>query len=219
MTEKERILRAAKKGKSAEEIAEEADFNDDGKPRKKRPDREVTVEPGDNARFINHAMRLASLPRVDMDDAEEIAERCNTYFRMATEDNAKPSLAALSLALGVDRNTVYKVVNGMLPKKSEVVNALKRAVQLIDMLMVDYMQNGKINPVSGIFIMKNTLGYKDQQEFVVAPAQPLGEGRDPDELRRRYLESVVPSPLPDAESPFDVIEVEYADVPEEGAES
>ena len=32
----------------------------------------------------------------------------------------------------------------------------------------DYMQNGKINPVSGIFLGKNHFGYKDQTELKVA---------------------------------------------------
>ena len=33
--------------------------------------------------------------------------------------------------------------------------------------MEDYMQNGKINPVTAIFLAKNNFGYKDTQEFVV----------------------------------------------------
>ena len=37
--------------------------------------------------------------------------------------------------------------------------------------MEDYMQNGKINPVSGIFLMKNNMGYQDKQEVVVTPNQ------------------------------------------------
>lgn len=32
------------------------------------------------------------------------------------------------------------------------------------------MQNGKINPVSGIFLLKNAnLGYRDQTDIVVTP--------------------------------------------------
>ena len=217
--EKERILKAAREGKTAEEIKQAAEYKEDGKPYKRRTDREATVDSGDNARFIAHAMRLAKLPPIDMDNADEVAERCEQYFEMAREDNSKPSLAALALALGYDRVSLYRIVNGLQGKSTEVCNVLKRAVQMLDVLLNDYMQNGKINPVSGIFLMTNTLNYQQRAEVTVAPAQPLGEGRDPDELRRRYLESVVPSSLPDAESPFDVIEVEYADVPEEGAES
>ena len=33
----------------------------------------------------------------------------------------------------------------------------------------NYMQNGKINPVSGIFLGKNNFGYQDKQEMVLTP--------------------------------------------------
>ena len=56
--------------------------------------------------------------------------------------------------------------------------------------MEDYMQNGKINPVSGIFLMKNNFGYADKQEVVLTPNNPLGEQKSTDELEQRYLESV-----------------------------
>lgn len=51
----------------------------------------------------------------------------------------------------------------------------------------DYMQNGKINPVSGIFLGKNHFGYTDKQEIVVEPKNPLGEAESPEELKRKYL--------------------------------
>ena len=31
------------------------------------------------------------------------------------------------------------------------------------------MQNGKINPASGIFLMKNNMGYRDETEVVLSP--------------------------------------------------
>lgn len=50
------------------------------------------------------------------------------------------------------------------------------------------MQNGKINPVSGIFLMKNNMGYQDKQEFVLTPNNQLGEATSPEELQQKYLE-------------------------------
>lgn len=212
-TEKQRIIKAAREGKSAEEIKEAAEFDEEGKPYKKRREQRENIEPGDNARFIEHAMRLAKLPPISLDSPEEVAERCELYFDMAREDNSKPSLAALALALGYDRVSLYRIVNGLQGKNTEVCNILKRAVQVLDVLLNDYMQNGKINPVSGIFLMTNTLNYQQRAEVTVAPAQPLGDGRSEDELRRKYLESVVPrAEVPEGQNaPFEVIEVEYVD--------
>ena len=57
--------------------------------------------------------------------------------------------------------------------------------------MTDYMQNGKINPVAGIFLMKNNFGYTDEQKLVVQPEQPLGSVEDPKKIEEKYAESVV----------------------------
>ena len=52
----------------------------------------------------------------------------------------------------------------------------------------DYMQNGKINPASGIFIAKNLFQYKDQQDVVITPNNPL-EGNT-DDIRNRYIKAI-----------------------------
>ena len=51
------------------------------------------------------------------------------------------------------------------------------------------MQNGKINPVSGIFLMKNNMGYQDKQEVVLTPNTQLGDSTTPEELQQKYLEA------------------------------
>ena len=47
------------------------------------------------------------------------------------------------------------------------------------------MLNGKINPVSGIFLGKNNFGYKDQQEYVLTPNQ-MGETISQEALEAKY---------------------------------
>ena len=54
----------------------------------------------------------------------------------------------------------------------------------------NYAQNGKINPVTAIFLMKNHFGYRDQQEVVVTPNGPLGDQVPEDELAKKYLDDV-----------------------------
>ena len=44
---------------------------------------------------------------------------------------------------------------------------------MLEELWVEYMQNGKINPASGIFLGKNMFQYKDTQDLVVTPNSPL----------------------------------------------
>ena len=50
------------------------------------------------------------------------------------------------------------------------------------------MQNGKINPVSGIFLGKNNFGYQDKQEHVITPNTTEVEAVDPLVIEAKYAE-------------------------------
>lgn len=163
-----------------------------------RPEQQPQLEPGDNTRYIRHSLRLWALGDCDMADNEKVAQRVHEYFVICMEEDMKPSMAGLALALGIDRTTLWRYINGALGKNPDVRNTLKKAGALLNVQMEDYMQNGKINPVSGIFLMKNNFGYADKQEVVLTPQSPLGDTKDTKELEARYLESVAPAlPEPD----------------------
>ena len=52
------------------------------------------------------------------------------------------------------------------------------------------MEDGKVNPGTGIFWQKNYDGMKDQQEVVLTPnTSPLGEQADAEALKQKYLEN------------------------------
>jgi hypothetical protein len=53
----------------------------------------------------------------------------------------------------------------------------------------DLMQNGKINPGSGIFLGKNMFGYKDIADVVVTPNNPL-QDLDAETAQKRLLDAV-----------------------------
>jgi hypothetical protein len=50
-----------------------------------------------------------------------------------------------------------------------------------------YMNSGKLNPVSGIFLAKNNFGYQDKTEYVLTPNQQSESDYDSDAIRQRYL--------------------------------
>lgn len=160
----------------------------------KRPDRttamSVQTEPGDNRKYLQHTMRMWNWPEVDMREPEQVAERIEQYFGICIEDDMKPSVAGLACAFGVDRKTIWAWANGVdsktLPTESR--NLIKKAYQNLNAQMENYMQNGKINPVAGIFLMKNNMGYVDKQEMVLTPNQQLGDQVSPEDLQRKYLE-------------------------------
>lgn len=148
------------------------------------------TNPGDNAKYINHSLRLADLPLCPTDDEEAVRTRCQEYFRICNEDDMKPSVAGLALALGIDRKYLWEIREGIKGKNPRVADCLKKSMQLLELQMVDYMQNGQINPVAAIFLSKNHFGYRDQQEVVVSAQSALGDEKSAEEIRQRYIDSI-----------------------------
>jgi hypothetical protein len=163
--------------------------------KRKRPDlsekQSVHTKPGDNTKYINHSLKLSRLPKISMQDFNAVHDRVERYFEICSEDDMKPSVAGLALALDIDRTYLWEIRAGRKGKNLDIANLLKKAMNILDLQMNDYMQNGQINPVTGIFLMKNHFGYADKQEVVVTPQSPLGETKDTKELEDRYVDSVV----------------------------
>ena len=148
---------------------------------------DVDTTPGDNARYLRHSLSMWDLPVIDISDPKQVEERIVWYFDKCADDDMKPTVSGMALALGVDRRTLYDWSRGNVRgvTHSPIV---KKAMDLLAAMWEDYMQNGKINPVSGIFLGKNHFGYQDKQEIVVEPKNPLGEAENAEEIKRKYLE-------------------------------
>ena len=117
---------------------------------------------------------------------------------MMAEQDMKPTVIGYAMALGLDRRQLWAIVNDQpfgnrfqydLPPGCH--DRIKKGYRTMEFLWESYMQNGQVNPVSGIFLGKNHYGYKDQQETVVVTPNLLGDGADQKQLEQRYLDSVV----------------------------
>lgn len=155
---------------------------------RKRPDSTVQAQPGDNAKYTAHNLMLYRLKPVSFESAEEIEECTETYFDICQQNDMKPSVAGYSLALGISRQELWNIVSGKRVKPDAVIDLLKRAYLILNAQMEDYMQNGKINPVSGIFLMKNSFQYQDKQEIQVSASQ--GDAESPDQLASKYADAI-----------------------------
>ena len=159
----------------------------------------IHTEPGDNTKYIYAAMALWDLPKVDLNNIEAVADRTNTYFSMMAERDMKPTVIGYAMALGIDRRTLWSVVNDqpyngrtMMNIVPESVDIIKNGYKTMEFLWENYMQNRQIETVSGIFLGKNHYGYKDQSEtVVVTPQNLLGSTESPAALEQKYLDSVV----------------------------
>ena len=176
--------------------------------KQKRPKRseqmQVQTEPGDNAKYLMVSMKLMELPDIDLKDVEQVRKRLSEYFQIHADNDLKPTVAGMGLALnGMDRRRLWEIRTGNdkaydLP--TAVSDTIKKAYKLMENLWENYMQNGKINPVSGIFLGKNNFGYQDKTEYVVTPNMQNDSDYDADDIRKRYLTD---SATPTLDSPND----------------
>lgn len=153
----------------------------------------------DNTRRITFVTELAMLPRIDTKDVSALETRLAEYLAICERHGMKVGNQAMCMALGVDVEELKRWSNGIAPTPSIMAFA-KKARSICSAFRESYMQDGKVNPVTGIFWQKNYDGLRDQQEHVVIPTNPLGEQPDPVRLQQKYLDS-----LPD---PVEVEEVE-----------
>lgn len=162
-----------------------------------RPDRKelmsVHVNPGDNSKYLTHNLTMFGWGKVDMYNTDDVRDRTIQYFQLCANDDMKPSVAGLALAYGIDRRRIWEIANktGSCYKNvpEEVQDTVKKAYIVLNAQMEDYLQDGKINPVAAIWLMKNNMGYEDKKEVVVAPTNPLGEQKSTAQLEE-YIDAI-----------------------------
>ena len=154
------------------------------------------AKPGDMTKYLKLNTELFNLPDIDLRNPDEVNNRLNEYFNIFAKYDTKPTVAGMAMALGMSRPSLYGIVNDTtiggngyknnLPRA--VANSIKKAYILLENLHENYMMDGKVNPVTGIFMAKNHYGYVDKTEHVVTPNQRSEEEYSADEIRQRYLE-------------------------------
>lgn len=158
-----------------------------------RPDEQVQIEPGELESFVLSAYDRSKQPKCDMSDPQAVADRYDWYIQMCIRENLRPGVAGLASAFGYSRDWLLQMKNGLVKSVPEAsVDTLKRAWLMFEDLMEQYMLTGKINPIPGIFLLKNNHGYKDQTESVIIKKDPYESG-NPEEIARKYLAGMPPA--------------------------
>ena len=159
----------------------------------KKPKRETSImmpdlPDGDNNKYTTFALAIMQLPKIDVKDPIQLRSRVVEYFQLCAEHDMKPGVAAVGLAIGLDRRRLWEIRtgstrNGTIPQESKDI--INEVYDSLEVLWEGYMTNGKINPVSGIFLGKNNFGYTDKQEYVVTP-NTLSQDTPVDVIEAKY---------------------------------
>lgn len=168
-------------------------------------DNGLMTESGDNSKYLAVSMTLMNLPEIDLKDPQQVIDRLNEYFQIHADNDMKPTVAGMGMALGLDRRRLWEIKTGNFGTQKSLEelptltkDSIKKAYKLMENLWENYMQNGKINPVSGIFLGKNNFGYQDKTEYVVTPNTNSDNDYNADDIRKRYLNDSDTRLLPDS---------------------
>lgn len=143
---------------------------------------------GYNAKVTAFMMEIMPKEPLDLQDVAEMERRFLNYVQKCSEWDMKVGNQAAYMAIGITKEQAWEwenVVKGN-PARSDFV---KKVRQFCGVFREGLMQDGKVNPVTGIFWQKNYDGMKDQTEMVLTPNNPLGDMKDTKALEQKYLES------------------------------
>lgn len=147
----------------------------------------MLTETGDNSRYIRHALASWNLPPIDISDPKQVDKRLEWYFEHCMKEDMKPTVTGMCNSLGVHRDTVCNWKNGDVRANTHAP-VIQKAYRLLEEMWENYMLNGKVNPVSGIFLGKVMFGYQDKQEIVVTPKNPINDYVDREVIEAKYAE-------------------------------
>lgn len=148
--------------------------------------RKYNEEQQKNSLYLAFALQHWNMAPVDTSDPKQVEERIFWYFQLCVEQNMKPTVTGFSRALGYSRRTIDRWKNGIDRPQNYAV--IEKAYDVLEELWENWMVNGQINPASGIFLGKNHFGYKDVQDVVVTPQNPLGDAVDAEAIEQKYAE-------------------------------
>ena len=164
-------------------------------------DNGLMVEQGDNTKYLALGMRLFRLPPIDLTDSEQVNNRLMEFFQIHADADMKPTVSGMGMALGLDRRRLWEIKTGnakAMNLPTPTADSIKRAYEYMEILWENYMQNGKINPVSGIFLGKNNFGYQDKTEYVVTPNVHNDSDYSAEDIKARYLTDSLTLPTIDS---------------------
>lgn len=146
------------------------------------------IKVGDTNKILQANLRVYGLPPIKITDPPSVKARIVEYFQIYADLDLKPTVAGLAMALGIDRRRLWEMKNGVevFGVTPETTDDVKRAYMILENMWESYMNSGKINPVSGIFLGKNHFGYQDKMEYVVTPNTQNESQYSEEDLMKRY---------------------------------
>ncbi len=142
---------------------------------------------GSTSKYLANALRKWDLPKIDISDPKQVRERIEWYFRTCVEDDVRPTPGGLCNSLDISQMTLCNWRNGV-QRRGEHTEIILQAYDVLEELWEHYMNDGKINPVAGIFLGKTLYGKREEQNIVISAKHETAYDVDVDALEAKYNE-------------------------------
>ena len=146
---------------------------------------QYNIEPNDTNKFLRHALGNINLPPIDISDPKQVEDRIFWYFSKCADDDVRPTVAGMQNSLGINHDTLWMWKTGGARKQTHQ-QVILRAYSVLDELWEHYMMNGKINPVSGIYLGKVMFGHNEEQHIKVTATSQNDYSMDSKTLEQKY---------------------------------
>ena len=97
---------------------------------------------------------------------EQFEKDVSEYFEVCNNTQTVPTITSLALWLRVDKSTIYEHANN---SNSPFSDILKNIITYCHSIIQNGTVEGKINPVTYIFISKNDYSMRDDKNITVSP--------------------------------------------------
>lgn len=154
---------------------------------------EVETKSGEMSEMISHAIAIQDIGKTGTPKTpEEWENRIRQYFLYCTENDIRPGVEGMALACGTSRQNLWDRQK----RGGKVGSIIDSAKQVLASLLETWCLEGRLNPATGIFLMKNHYGYSDVQRLEVEPKNPLGEEISMEEIAARIPDDIANEGIP-----------------------
>ena len=117
---------------------------------------------------VNSLMALSNrgIPK----DSVELRQRISDYFSFCADRGMRPGIESLSLALSTSRQNFWAWTQGKY-KDAEWQEICQQAKQVIISFLEAASLQGRLNPATSIFLLKNWANYSDNYTLETGEAQ------------------------------------------------
>lgn len=146
-----------------------------------------------NVKEFNKCVREHSTGRpYAFDNKEKLQVELNSYFDLCDKTDTVPSITGIAMWLGCNRDTIYAHANN---SNSPFSDIFKNVINFCHLTIENGTIDGKINPVTYIFLAKNYFNMEDSKQITVSAQQGsnINSQETADALRKQLESETTPN--------------------------